>query len=156
MTSDIPHPAALLRTMPFAVRLGIDLTEATAERATGTLPWSSDLCTAGAALHGGVLIALADTVGAVCAYLNLPQGADTSTLESKTNFFRPVRAGTAQAVSRPLHVGRSVIVVQTDVFEMEERVLVGQTTQTQTVITAGRTAPRTQQIPEDAPVSGEE
>ncbi|MFF0729275.1 PaaI family thioesterase [Streptomyces sp. NPDC004134] len=151
MTSDLPHPAELLRAMPFAVRLGIDLTEATAERATGTLPWSSDLCTAGAALHGGALMALADTVGAVCAYLNLPQGAGTSTLESKTNFFRPVRAGTAQAVARPLHVGRSVIVVQTDVFEMEERVTVGQTTQTQTVITAGRATPGTQQLPEDGP-----
>ncbi|MFI6435164.1 PaaI family thioesterase [Streptomyces sp. NPDC050759] len=69
---------------------------------------------------------LADTVGAVCAYLNLPQGADTSTVESKTNFFRPVRAGTVDAVARPLHIGRSFIVVQTDVFEVRERVLVSQ------------------------------
>ncbi|MEV7737242.1 hotdog domain-containing protein [Streptomyces sp. NPDC088921] len=55
--------------------------------------------------------------------------------DSKTNFFRPVRAGTVEAVARPLHVGRSFIVVQTDVFEGRERVLVGQTPQTQTVRT---------------------
>ncbi|MFI8075877.1 PaaI family thioesterase [Streptomyces sp. NPDC086033] len=67
--------------MPFADGLGIDLTGAAAERASGTLSWSSDLCTAGATLSGGVLMTLADTVGAVCAYLNLPQGADISTVE---------------------------------------------------------------------------
>lgn len=135
MAWDPTRPADLLAAMPFANGLGIDLTEATAERASGTLTWSSDLCTSGAPLHGGVLMTLADTVGAVCAYLNLPQGADTSTVESKTNFFRPVRAGTVEAVARPLHIGRSFIVVQTDVFEVRERVLVGQTTQTQTVRT---------------------
>ncbi|MDH6436711.1 uncharacterized protein (TIGR00369 family) [Streptomyces sp. SAI-144] len=98
MASDLTRPADLLAAMPFADGLGIDLTGATAERASGTLSWPSDLCTAGATLHGGVLMTLADTVGAVCAYLNLPQGADTSTVESRTNLFRPVRAGTVEAV----------------------------------------------------------
>ncbi|NGN63347.1 PaaI family thioesterase [Streptomyces sp. A7024] len=133
MTSDAtPKPADLLAAMPFAARLGMDLTEATSERTTGTLPWSADLCTAGDTLHGGALMALADTVGAVCAFLNLPEGASTSTVESKTNFFRPVRSGRARAVARPLHVGRGFIVVQTDVYDADGRA-VGQTTQTQTV-----------------------
>lgn len=137
MTSDAtPKPAGLLAAMPFAARLGIELPEATAARATGVLPWSADLCTAGETLHGGTLMALADTVGAVCAFLNLPEGATTSTVESKTNFFRPVGSGHARAVARPLHVGRSFVVVQTDVYDAEERA-VGQTTQTQAVRPAG-------------------
>ncbi|SDJ90772.1 uncharacterized domain 1-containing protein [Streptomyces indicus] len=75
---------------------------------------------------------LADTVGAVCAFLQLPPGATTSTVESKTNFFRPLTSGTARAVARPLHVGRSYVVVQTDVYDDEDRAL-GQTTQTQAI-----------------------
>jgi 1,4-dihydroxy-2-naphthoyl-CoA hydrolase len=67
MAWDPTRPADLLPAMPFAGGLGIDLTGATIERASGTLSWSSDLCTAGATLHGGVLMTLADTVGAVCA-----------------------------------------------------------------------------------------
>jgi uncharacterized protein (TIGR00369 family) len=78
-------------------------------------------------------MALADTVGAVCAYLNLPEGAVTATVESKTNFFRGVRAGTLHATARPLHVGRSFIVVQTDLTDDSGRAI-GQTTQTQAVI----------------------
>jgi 1,4-dihydroxy-2-naphthoyl-CoA hydrolase len=84
-------------------------------------------------LHGGALITLADTLGALCAYLNLPPGARTSTIESKTNFFRAVRDGHIESVSRPLHMGRSAIVVQTDLFDAEGR-HVAQTTQTQAVI----------------------
>ncbi len=75
---------------------------------------------------------LADTVGAVCAFLNLPPGATTSTIESKTNFFRAVRSGHVEAVTRPLHVGRSTIVVQSDVFDADGR-RVAQVTQTQSV-----------------------
>jgi uncharacterized protein (TIGR00369 family) len=65
-------------------------------------------------IHGGALMALADNLGAVCAFLNLPPGAMTSTIESKTNFFRPVTQGTVHGASTPLHVGRTTIVVQTD------------------------------------------
>ena len=67
-----------------------------------------------ALLHGGAVMTLADSVGAVCAFLNLPEGASTSTIESKTNFFRGVRDGEVVATARPLHVGRTTIVVQTD------------------------------------------
>jgi uncharacterized protein (TIGR00369 family) len=103
--------------MPFAERLGLRLDEATPDRVTGTLDWAEELCTAGGVLHGGAVMAAADTLGALCAYLNLPDGASTATLESKTNFFRAVRGGAVSLVSTPLHVGRSSIVVQTDVTD---------------------------------------
>ncbi|MGQ5633414.1 MULTISPECIES: PaaI family thioesterase [unclassified Streptomyces] len=135
----VPEPAELLAAMPFAAGLGVELREATAERVVGTLPWSPGACTAGGVLHGGALMALADSVGAVCAYLNLPEGAaGTSTVESKTNFLRAVTAGHVVATARPLHHGGTLIVVQTDLRDDRDR-LVGQTTQTQMVLrkTAG-------------------
>jgi uncharacterized protein (TIGR00369 family) len=107
----------LLDAMPFADRLGVRLGEATPQRVTATLDWAEDLCTAGGVLHGGVVMAAADSLGALCAFLNLPEGASTATLESKTNFFRAVRGGTVSLASTPLHVGRSSIVVQTDVTD---------------------------------------
>jgi 1,4-dihydroxy-2-naphthoyl-CoA hydrolase len=107
----------LLSLMPFAERLGIAVEGATPERVTASLEWSADLCTAEGVLHGGVLMSLADSVGAICAYLNLPEGKRTATLESKTNFFRAVREGRVQAVAVPLHVGRSSIVVQTELAD---------------------------------------
>jgi uncharacterized protein (TIGR00369 family) len=129
-----PAPAELLAAMPFAGALGIELHEATAGRAVGSLAWSPDTCTVGGALHGGALMTLADSVGAVCAYLNLPEGASgTSTVESKTNFLRAVTAGRVHATARPLHVGGTLLVVQTDLRDDRDR-LVGQTTQTQIVL----------------------
>ncbi|MET8806955.1 PaaI family thioesterase [Streptomyces sp. NPDC004546] len=130
----VPEPAELLAAMPFAAALGIELREATAERAVGSLAWSPKACTAGGALHGGALMALADCVGAVCAYVNLPEGATgTSTVESKTNFLRAVTGGHVHATARPLHLGSTLIVVQTDLRDDRDR-LVGQTTQTQIVL----------------------
>ncbi|MEU7577050.1 PaaI family thioesterase [Streptomyces sp. NPDC041068] len=125
--------AQLLARVPFAAHLGIAFVETGTARVEGALEWSPELCTAGGVLHGGALMSLADTVGAVCAFLNLPPGAATSTVESKTNFFRAVRSGTVRAVARPLHVGRSFVVVQTDVYDDEGRPA-GQTTQTQAVL----------------------
>jgi uncharacterized protein (TIGR00369 family) len=78
-------------------------------------------------------MAMADNFGGVCAYLNLPPGTTTSTIESKTNFFRTVRRGRVDGVSRPLHVGRSTIVVQTNLFDGDGR-RIAQTTQTQAVV----------------------
>ena len=86
-------------------------------------------------MHGGALMVLADSLGAVCAFLNLPDGASTSTIESKTNFFRGVREGRAAAVTVPLHVGRTTIVVQTDIRDGRGK-RVALVTQTQAVITA--------------------
>jgi uncharacterized protein (TIGR00369 family) len=107
----------LLAAMPFAERLGVRLGEATPGRVSGALDWADDLCTAGGVLHGGALMAAADSLGALCAYLNLPDDATTATLESKINFFRAVRGGTVSLVSTPLHVGRSSIVVQTELTD---------------------------------------
>jgi 1,4-dihydroxy-2-naphthoyl-CoA hydrolase len=125
----------LVALMPFAASLGIVLDEATPQLCRGSLAWLPERCTVDTAMHGGVLMSLADSVGAVCAYLNVPTGAGTSTLESKTNFFRAVREGRLIAISRPVHVGRSFVVVQTELTDDQGRP-VGQTTQTQVVIAA--------------------
>jgi 1,4-dihydroxy-2-naphthoyl-CoA hydrolase len=88
------------------------------------------------ALHGGVLMALADSAGGACGYLNLPGSAQgTTTVESKTNFIRAVRDGFADAVSRPVHVGRTLIVVQTDISDERDR-LAARVSQTQLVLSA--------------------
>lgn len=134
--TDTPATEALLRAVPFADELGIALEEAAPTRVRAALTWAPELCTAGGVLHGGALMTLADTAGAVCAFLNLPPGANTSTIESKTNFFRAVRSRTVHAEARPVHVGRSSIAVRTDLHD-EDGTLVGQTTQTQAVLTAG-------------------
>lgn len=129
-----PAPGDLLASMPYAVALGMTVEEASADCVRASLPWAAQRCTTGGILHGGALMSLADTAGAICALLNLPDGAGTATVESKTNFFRAVREGSAHAIARPLHVGRSFIVVQTDV-EDDGGKRVGQTTQTQAVLT---------------------
>jgi 1,4-dihydroxy-2-naphthoyl-CoA hydrolase len=129
----VSNAAVLLGSMPFARTCGIELTEAGPERVTGSVAWAPERCTAGDVMHGGVIMALADTLGAACAFLNLPAGTSTSTIESKTNFFRAVRAGHAHGTTHPLHVGRSTIVVQTDVVDDEGR-RVAQVTQTQAVL----------------------
>jgi uncharacterized protein (TIGR00369 family) len=121
---------------PFAGLLGLEVTAADPEEVRGTIGWAEERCTAGGILHGGALMSFADTLGAVCAFLNLPEGATTATVESKTNFFRAVREGTVTGVTRPLHVGRSFIVVQTDLTDDEGR-RVAQVTQTQAVLTQG-------------------
>jgi uncharacterized protein (TIGR00369 family) len=124
--ADIPH-------LPFADTLDISIAEVTAEQVTATMAWAKHLCTTGDILHGGALMALADTVGALCAVANLPKDAGTSTIESKTNFFRAVRGGVVTATCKPLHVGRSTIVVQTNLRDDHGK-RVAQVTQTQAVL----------------------
>jgi len=129
-----PDPQALAAAMPFAVGVGVEVTAATSAEVRGRLAWAADRCTTAGVLHGGAIMALADTLGAICAFLNLPSGAGTSTIESKTNFFAAVRSGHVEAVTHPLHVGRRTIVVQTDVRDATGR-RVAQVTQTQAVLT---------------------
>ncbi|HEX4109022.1 MAG TPA: PaaI family thioesterase [Solirubrobacteraceae bacterium] len=133
MTAPPPPAADLLSMMPLAELLGIELLEAAPEEVRGALAYRPALCTAGGVLHGGTLMAFADTIGALCAFLNLPEGAGTATISSATNMLRAVRGGAVLASSRPLHVGRSVIVAQTDLRDEGER-LVAQVTQTQAVL----------------------
>jgi 1,4-dihydroxy-2-naphthoyl-CoA hydrolase len=132
-SNDLP-PADLLATIPYSAALGMTLDEATPQLVRGSLPWSPERCTTAGVMHGGAVMSLADTVGAVCALLNLPTGAGTATVQSATNFYRGVRDGTLHATARPQHVGRSFIVVRTDLTDDQDR-LVGQTTQTQAVLT---------------------
>ncbi len=121
--------------MPFASLIGAELVSAKPEEVRGRMEWAPERCTTGGVLHGGALMALADSVGAYCAVLNLPSGAGTATIESKTNFFRAVREGFVEAVSTPLHVGRTTIVVQTDLHDTSGR-RVARVTQTQAVFPA--------------------
>ena len=80
------------------------------------MDWAPTLCTGNDVLHGGIVMALADSAGGVCAFLNLPEGAaGTATIESKTNFLAATRSGTVKAHARPLHIGKRVIVLETDV-----------------------------------------
>ncbi|MEV0051988.1 PaaI family thioesterase [Saccharopolyspora shandongensis] len=125
----------LVALMPFAVSLGVQIDSASAEEVRGHLDWAPQRCTAGGVLHGGAVMALADSIGAICAFLNLPEGAHTATIESKTNFFRALREGALHAVSRPLHVGRTNIAVQTELLDDDGR-RIGHTTQTQAVLSA--------------------
>jgi len=120
--------------MPLGAMLGMR-TFGGADEVDATLVWAPELCTAGGVLHGGVLMSLADAAGGVCAFLNLPADASTVTIESKTNFLGAIREGTVLARSRPLHVGKTTIVVETDVFDASGR-RVARTTQTQAVLAA--------------------
>jgi uncharacterized protein (TIGR00369 family) len=109
--------------MPFAGVLEIEaLGDPRPDEVRARLAWRQELCTAGGILHGGALMGFADSVGGVCAFLNLPEGAvGTATIQSSTNFLRPVREGYAEAVSRPLSVGRNVITVETEVVDARGR-----------------------------------
>jgi len=124
---------ALIAAMPFTAGLGIEVGSATPAEVRGKLAWAPERCTTGGVLHGGAIMAFGDSLGAICAFLNLPAGAGTTTIESKTNFFRAVTSGEAIGVTRPLHVGRRFIVVQTDVSDASGR-RVAQITQTQAVV----------------------
>lgn len=118
-----PGPDELLAMMPYATTLGIQLHQATPAQVTGSLAWTPERCTAGGILHGGAIMSLADTIGAVCAYLNLPDGASTATIDSTTRLYRPLRAGTLHATSRPAHIGGTLIAITTDLTDDQDRLI---------------------------------
>lgn len=121
----------LAKLIPLVQTLGIELIEADPGRVQARMPWAPAVCTAGGVLHGGAIMALADTCGGICAYLNLPEGAvGTATIESKTNFLRAVRAGAVTAITRPLHHGRTTLVLETELRRADDR-LAAKVTQTQ-------------------------
>ena len=122
---------SLNELVPFAAALGMELLEATPELVVSRLQWTPERCTTGGVMHGGALMALADNGGGVCAFLNLPEGAiGTATIESKTNFLRAVREGAVTASSRPLHLGRTMVVVETELVRDDGK-LAAKVTQTQ-------------------------
>jgi 1,4-dihydroxy-2-naphthoyl-CoA hydrolase len=118
--------------MPFARVLGMHVDEADADHVVGRLPWREDLCTTGGILHGGALMSFADTLGATVTFLGLPEGAGTATITSSTQLMRAA-AGDVVGRSTVLHRGRTVVTVQTTVYDAEERI-VAQTTQVQAVL----------------------
>ena len=113
--------------------LGVRVVEMSPDRVVAELTIRDDLRTVGGALHGGTIMALADTVGATATFVNLPPGAGTTTLELKTNFFAAGRTGLVRAEATPLHRGKRTQVWQTRVFDEAGRLL-AQTIQTQMVL----------------------
>ncbi|TML99491.1 MAG: PaaI family thioesterase [Actinobacteria bacterium] len=125
LTEDIAN------SIPFAAMLGIEMLEATPELVRARIEWTPERCTAGGVMHGGALMALADNCGGLCAFLNLPEGArGTATIESKTNFLRAVRGGAVTSTTRPLHSGRTMMVLETE-LKRDDGELAAKVTQTQ-------------------------
>jgi len=122
--------------LPFAKLLGIRFVSAAADCVRAEMTVRDELCTRPAILHGGAMMAFADTLGAAATTLNLTAGAGTTTIESKTNFFAPAPNGaTIVAECVPLHRGRRTMVWQTRVTSREGRLL-AMITQTQMVLEA--------------------
>ncbi|HEX2172019.1 MAG TPA: PaaI family thioesterase [Dehalococcoidia bacterium] len=120
--------------LPFAELLGVHFLSASAERVTAELLVRQELCTKPAVLHGGALMAFADTLGAAATILNLPEGAGTTTIESKTNFLASAPAGTKViGECEAVHRGRRTMVWQTRIATEPGR-LVALVTQTQMVL----------------------
>lgn len=121
--------------MPFAELKGVTFTEAGEDRVVARMLVRPDLCTLNNTIHGGAVMALADSVGAAATVVNLPEGAKgTTTVESKTNFVGGAREGTTViATATPIHRGRRTQVWQTR-LETEDGKLVALVTQTQLVL----------------------
>ena len=120
--------------LPFAALLGIEFVSATTERIVARMAVRDDLCTRPAVLHGGAVMALADTLGAVGTLVNLPEGSGTTTIESKTNFVAPAPVGTEViGEATPVHRGRRTMIWQTRVTNPDGR-LIALVTQTQLVL----------------------
>jgi len=121
--------------MPFANTIGVNIVEASPERVIGKLLVRADLCTAGGTLHGGAVMAFADSLGAIGAFLSLPEGArGTTTLESKTNFLSAAKVGTTvTGEATPVHSGKRTGVWQTKITG-EDGKAVALITQTQLVL----------------------
>ena len=112
-TEGVTDTSDLMSLMPFAEHLGVRGMTADPERGEARLGWAPHLCTAAGILHGGVLMSLADSLGAAVAFAGLPPGARTATITSTTQMFRPVTAGEVRAVAETLHRGRTTVTVRT-------------------------------------------
>ena len=120
--------------LPFAKLMGLTYTAASKDKVTASMLVREDMCTLPAILHGGAVMAFADTLGAAAAFLNLPKGATTTTVVSKTNFVAAAPAGmTVHGETTPVHRGRRTMIWQTRVTTPEGK-LVALVTQTQMVL----------------------
>lgn len=123
-----------INIMPFARLMGVRVVEAAPDRVVAEMPAREDLCTVNSVLHGGAVMAFADSVGALATVLNLPPGAGTTTVESKTNFVGAIKAGDiARAECSPVHIGRATMVWQTRILRGDGK-LAALVTQTQMVL----------------------
>ena len=125
----------LANTMPFSRMMGVEISSAEKDRIVGTLLVRPDLCTSGKIMHGGAIMAFADALGAIGAYLNLPEGANgTTTIESKTNFLGAAPEGdTVTGETTPVQIGKRISVWQTRITRGDGR-LVALVTQSQMVL----------------------
>lgn len=120
--------------IPFARTLGLSVVRNDPAEVQVRLDWSPDLCTSGGVLHGGVIMAAADTAGGICALRNIPpDAAGTITVESKTNFLSAVTRGHIDAIAKPIHLGRTLIVIESDVRDDQQH-LVARVIQSQLVL----------------------
>ncbi len=118
---------------PFAKMMGVKMTLVTKDRLEGELAVTADHCSIPATLHGGAIMAMADNMGGIGAFMNMPPGSATTTVESKTNFLRAVPQGeTAKAVTTPVHLGRTLQVWKTELFRQDGK-LAAVVTQTQMI-----------------------
>jgi 1,4-dihydroxy-2-naphthoyl-CoA hydrolase len=128
------NPGETLAQQPFPRLMGVEVVEATKARVCGRIIVKPEICTASHIMHGGAIMAFADTLGAIGAFLNVPEGALTTTIESKTNFIGAAKEGsTVRADTTPLHIGRRSSVWQTRLTR-EDGSLVAVVTQTQMVL----------------------
>ena len=126
-------PSTFAATMPFAVHSGVEITAADLGAVVGHLDWSEARCTTGGLMHGGALMTLADSLGAVAAFLHLPEGAGTATVSSNTTLVRGLREGRATGTATVVNAGRRFITVRTDVVDDAGKLLTT-TTQVQAVL----------------------
>lgn len=119
---------------PFAKLMGVEMTLVTKARIEGTVEVTKDHCTVPDVMHGGAIMAFADNMGGVGAFMNMPPGARTTTVESKTNFLRPIPVGqTARAVTTPVNLGRQLQVWKSEIFRDDGK-LAAVVTQTQIIL----------------------
>lgn len=124
----------VLDLIPFARTLGLSVVRDDPTGVQVRHGWDPHLCTSGGVLHGGVIMAAADTAGGICAFRNIPpDAAGTITVESKTNFLSALTRGHIDAMAKPIHLGRSLIVIESDVRDDQER-LVARVIQSQLVL----------------------
>jgi 1,4-dihydroxy-2-naphthoyl-CoA hydrolase len=120
--------------IPLCATLGITADTFRPESVVLSIDWTSTLCTSNNVLHGGIVMTLADSAAGACAFLNLPDSAaGTATIESKTNFLAATRSGTLKAHSRPLHIGKRVIVLETE-LRGDDGKLAAKVLQTQAIL----------------------
>jgi uncharacterized protein (TIGR00369 family) len=133
----------ILANQPFPTLMGVEVVGAEPDKVTAKLVVRPDLCTAGNIMHGGAIMAFADALGAIGAVLNMPRGANTTTIESKTNFIGAAKEGsTVTGESTPMHVGKRTSVWTTRITRDDGK-LVAVVTQTQMILLPQKDSPAT-------------